>query len=215
VGGLVIALITAYYMAASPEPLTGGIVSLFPPSRRGDASRVLERIRVAWLGWLKGVAISMSIVGVLLYVALGPVLGLKFALSFAVLSGLAEVVPYVGALASGIPPTAYALTISPGTAIAVLLVYIAVHQIEANLIGPLVMSRAVHIHPALIATGVVAVGEVFGFLGLVIAVPILSLLLILTEEVWVRPAERRFKHPGSAKVRDRSAHGRETMRITD
>jgi predicted PurR-regulated permease PerM len=93
-------------------------------------------------------------------------------------------------LASGIPPVAYALTISPGTALAVLVIYIAVHQIEANMIGPLVMARTVHLHPAVIALGVVAVGEVFGFLGLLVAVPILSVVVILVEEVWVRPRER-------------------------
>ncbi len=102
---------------------------------------------------------------------------------------LQKAVPYLGALASGIPPVAFALTISPGTAIEVLIIYIVVHQVEANIIGPLVMSRAVPLHPAVIAFGVVAVGEVFGFLGLIVAVPILSLTTILIDELWVRGRE--------------------------
>ncbi len=53
------------------------------------------------------------------------------------------------------------------------------------------MSRAVKLHPAVIAFGVVAVGEVFGFLGLVIAVPILSMFTILVDELWVRQHELR------------------------
>lgn len=48
------------------------------------------------------------------------------------------------------------------------------------------MSRAVHLHPAVIAFGVVAVGEVFGFLGLLVAIPILSLTAVLIDELWVR-----------------------------
>jgi predicted PurR-regulated permease PerM len=190
VGGLVIAVITAYYMAARPEPLVNGVLSLFPPARRDDVMDVLMRLRAALLGWLRGVLISMFLVGLMLYLALQLIVGLKFALLFGVISGVAEVVPYLGALASGIPPVAYALTISPGTALAVLVIYIAVHQIEANMIGPLVMARTVHLHPAVIALGVVAVGEVFGFLGLLVAVPILSVVVILVEEVWVRPRER-------------------------
>ena len=71
----------------------------------------------------------------------------------------------------------------------VLLVYILVHQIEANIIGPLVMARAVRLHPAVIAVGVVAVGEVFGLLGLIIAVPILSLIAILVDVLWIAPRE--------------------------
>jgi predicted PurR-regulated permease PerM len=116
-----------------------------------------------------------------------------------VLSGIGEVVPYLGAIVTGIPPVAFALTISPGKAIAVLIVYIVVHQIEANLVSPLVMARQVRLHPAVIALGVVAVGEVFGFLGLMIAVPILSAIVILVEELWVRPQERR----GSPTLRTR------------
>lgn len=67
----------------------------------------------------------------------------------------------------------------------VLLVIIAVHQVEANLIGLLVMARSVHLPPAVIAIGVVAVGEVFGLLGLIIAVPLLSLTQIRIDVLWV------------------------------
>jgi predicted PurR-regulated permease PerM len=187
VGGLVIGIITAYYIAAQPDPLRNGLLSLFSPDTRPHAEATLERIRTAWLGWLRGLVASMALIGVMLYVALGLIVGLPFALVFAVLSACAEVVPYLGALASGIPPVAFALTISPTRAVVVLIVYILFHQIEANIIGPLVMARAVRLHPAVIAIGVVAVGEVFGLLGLIIAVPILSLITILVDVLWVTP----------------------------
>jgi predicted PurR-regulated permease PerM len=83
----------------------------------------------------------------------------------------------------------YALTISPGKALAVLIVYIAVQQIESNMIIPLVMSRTTRLHPAVIAIGVLAVGKLFGVVGLFVAVPIISAVVILTEETWVREIE--------------------------
>ena len=190
IGGIVIGVITAYYIAAQPEPLTHGLLSLFSDDARPQAQETLGRIRTAWLGWLRGLAISMVLIGVMLYVALGLIVGLPFALVFSVLSACLEVVPYLGALASGIPPVAFALTISPTRAVVVLVIYILVHQIEANLIGPLVMARAVRLHPAVIAIGVVAVGEVFGLLGLIVAVPILSLITILVDQLWTSPQER-------------------------
>ena len=185
IGGVVIGVITAYYIAAQPYPLTNALLSLFSAEARPQAAATLGRIRAAWLGWLRGLAASMVLIGVMLYVALGLVVGLPFALVFAVLSACAEVVPYLGALASGIPPVAFALTISPTRAVVVLIIYVLVHQIEANVIGPLVMARAVRLHPAVIAIGVVAVGEVFGLLGLIVAVPILSLITILVDTLWV------------------------------
>lgn len=188
-GGVVIGIITAYYMAAQPEPLMTALLSVFSVNTRPQARATLERIREAWLGWLRGLAVSMVLIGLMLYIGLGIIVGLPFALVFSALSACLEVVPYLGALASGIPPVAYALTISPAKAIVVLVIYILIHQIEANLIGPLVMARAVRLHPAVIAIGVVAVGEVFGLLGLIIAVPMLSLIVILVDALWISRRE--------------------------
>jgi predicted PurR-regulated permease PerM len=140
VAGIVIAVMTAYFIAAQPEPLLNGAARLFPPTRRAEARRVLTRLRGAMLGWMRGVLIAMTLVGLLLYIGLGLIVGLPFALFFAILSGVAEVIPYLGSIATAVPPVAYALTISPAKALIVLAIYIAVHQIEANIIGPLVMA---------------------------------------------------------------------------
>jgi predicted PurR-regulated permease PerM len=71
----------------------------------------------------------------------------------------------------------------------VLAAYVLVQQIESNVIVPLVMSQTVRLHPAVIAIGVVLVAQLFGFVGLFVAVPILSLLVISVEEFWVKPIE--------------------------
>src|SRR4051794_5028023 len=57
--GLVILLIVAYYMAATPEPLVTGMLRLFPPDRREHAEYVMTRLRSAWVGWMEGVAVNM------------------------------------------------------------------------------------------------------------------------------------------------------------
>ena len=71
----------------------------------------------------------------------------------------------------------------------VLAAYILVQQIESNVTIPVVMSQRVRMHPAMIAIGVVVVGQLFGFVGLFVAVPILSLLVISVDEFWVKPVE--------------------------
>lgn len=190
-GGLVISVMVAYYIAARPQNLVNGALRLFAPERRAGALQTLTRIHGAWLAWLRGLMLSSALIGVLLYLALEFVVGLPFALSFAVISACAEVVPYLGALASAVIPVLFALTISPFTAVEVLIAYVVIHQIESNIIAPLVMGRMVHLHPVVIAFGVIAVGEVFGFLGLLVAVPILCAAVIVVEEAWVIPREKR------------------------
>jgi predicted PurR-regulated permease PerM len=190
-GALVLILITAYYMAIRPDPLVNGLVRLAPPPRRAHVRHVLARIRQSWIGWLEGVVIDMLVTGVMLYVAL-TIVGLDFAIFFAVLSALLVVVPYFGAIAGAVPPVLFALTDSPGKAILVLGAYVLVQQLESNVTIPIIMAQRVRLHPAVIAIGVVVVGQLFGFVGLFVAVPILSLIIIAVEELWVKPVEEGY-----------------------
>jgi predicted PurR-regulated permease PerM len=158
----------------------------------------------------------MLVTFVLLYIGLTAI-GLDFAIFFAVLSALLVVVPYFGAIAGAFPPVLFALTDSPGKALLTLVVYVLVQQLESNVTIPVVMSQRTRMHPAMIAIGVVVVGQVFGFVGLFVAVPILSLLMITAEEFWVKPIEEserqrrvdQIELPESSELRDRDDHPRE------
>jgi predicted PurR-regulated permease PerM len=212
-GALVLILITAYYMAIRPEPLVDGLVNLFPPPRREHVRQVLDRARRSWIGWMEGVLVDMLATFVLTFIGL-TLIGLDFAIFFAVLSALLVVVPYFGAIAGAIPPVLFALTDSPGKAALTLAVYVLVQQIESNVTIPIVMSQRTRMHPAMIAIGVVVVGQLFGFVGLFVAVPILSLIVIAAEEFWVKEIEAtdrqrrrsQIELPGSSQLDDRDDH---------
>ncbi len=190
VAALVVVLLTALYTAMHPEPLVSGLLRMFPMERRGRVEEVLLRLRTAYMGWLRGLVIGMIILGGLTYVGLRLV-GLDFAAFFAVFTAVAMIVPYFGALVSSIPPIAYALTVSPGKALVVAAIYIGAHQLEGNVIQPVIVARAVKIHPAVVAVGVVAVGTLFGIVGLFIAIPIIATVKILVEELWMDRLQRR------------------------
>jgi predicted PurR-regulated permease PerM len=185
---LVVVILTALYTAIHPEPLVTGVLRMFPPHRRPHVTHVLSRLRAAYLGWLRGLVIGMIVLGGLTYLGLRLV-GLEFAAFFAVFTAVAIIVPYFGALASSIPPILYALTFSPGKALLVAAIYVIAHQIEGNVIQPVVVARSVQLHPAVVAVGVIAVETLFGFVGLFIAVPIIATVKILIEELWVEPVE--------------------------
>jgi len=189
-GSAVLVLITAYYVALNPGPLVEGGLRLFPPARREWARRVGGRLRSSYIGWLRGVLVDMAVTFVLLFAGLS-LIGLKFALVFAVLSAVLVVVPYFGAIVGAIPPVLFGLADSPTKGILALVVYVLVQQVESNVIIPVVMSKTVKLHPAVIAIGVVVVGKLFGFVGLFVAVPILTTFTILVEEVWIRALEER------------------------
>ena len=188
-GTFVVVLLTAFYIALRPRPLVAGLLSMFPQRRRVEVERVLLDVRTAWMGWLRGVGIDIVVTGTLLYIGL-LIIDLDFALVFAVLGGLFVLIPYFGAVAGGIPPVIFALADSPGKAAIVFGIYLVVQQIEGNVIIPMVMSRQVSLHPAVIVVGVVVVGRVIGFVGLLVAVPLISATTILIKAIWVDPLAR-------------------------
>jgi len=207
-GAFLLILITAFYMAVRPEPLINGVESLFPPDRRAWAQGVVERLRTSWIGWMQGVVFDMFLTFVLLLAGL-KLIGLDFAIFFAVFSALLVVIPYFGAILGAIPPTLFALTVSPEKALAALAIYLLVQQVESNLTMPLVMANRVQLHPAIVAIGVVVIGQLFGFLGLFVAVPILSLIVIVVDEGWVKPQERERGVVPAGHVGDPEEHERE------
>ena len=188
VGAVIVVILTALYPAINPEPLRSGLLRVVPPQGRAKAEVVLARLRTAYVGWLRGMAIGMVVLGGLTYLGL-MLVGLPFAAFFAVFTAVAMIIPYFGALISSIIPILYALTFSPGKAIVVAIVYIGAHQLESNIIQPQVVARNVEMHPAVIAIGVIAVEQLCGFVGLIVAVPILATVKILIEELWVSPIE--------------------------
>ena len=196
---LVLMLVIAYYMAATPKPLIDGMLRLFPPERRDHAHHVMSRLRDAWVGWMQGVAVDMVVSGVLIYLGL-TLIGLDYALVFAVVSSLLVLIPYYGAFLGGLPPVLFGLADSPGKGLLALLVYVGVQQVESNFTIPLVMSKTVNLHPAVIAIGVLVVGRLLGFAGLFVAVPVLSFMTITIEEFWIKPMEDADRARARAEI---------------
>jgi predicted PurR-regulated permease PerM len=186
----VIVIVNAVFMATNPGPLVRGLLSLFPGKDQEAVTRTLERVRTSWLAWIGGVVVDGLVLGFLLWIGL-EIVGLQNALTFAVLSALLTVIPNYGSIISAIPPILFALQDSPTKALLVLLVYIIVNQFEGNVLYPVIMSRAVRLHPAVVAIGVIVVAALFGVIGLFVSVPILSLTAILVDELRVKPLQRR------------------------
>ncbi|MDQ2759173.1 MAG: AI-2E family transporter [Actinomycetota bacterium] len=195
--GVVIVLITALYIAINPGPLVNGALRLLAPEQRARGKEVMARVRTAWTGWLVAIGIDMLVLGGLLYLGMR-IIGLPFALGFAVFSALMTVIPNYGSIVSAVPPVLLGLSQSPAEGLEALAVYVIVNQIEGNLILPLVMARTVDLHPAVVALGVLVIAALFGLIGVIISIPLISLAIILVDELWIIPQEaapqgRRFE----------------------
>jgi predicted PurR-regulated permease PerM len=179
-----VGFIMTIYLVIQPAQLVNGFVSFFPAGQRERVRRVLGEMYHAVQKWFVGQLSTMVLIGVLTAIALS-IIGIPYALFIGVLSGLLSFIPLVGALISVIPPVLLALATNPILAVWVILSYIVIHQIEAHLIQPLVMSRAVALHPVVVIMAILVMGTLFGFIGLLLAVPLIAALNVLVHELWI------------------------------
>jgi len=186
--GLIVVLFVPLYLAAMPDPVERWVVRLFPPGRREKARKVLSESRGSLLGWLGGRLFSMLVVGVLSTIALY-VIGIPGALFLGIFSGLVAFVPIIGSVAGAVPPLVLAFAGNPLDALWVLLAYVAIQQIESNLLTPLVMQRAVSLHPVVVIAAVTVAGAAFGVLGALLAVPASLVAGVLVDELWFQRLE--------------------------
>ena len=190
----VVVLLTGAFAVLYPAPLVGGFVALFPASRRGRVREILKEVYATVQRWFVGQLADMAIMGVLSAIVLW-VLGVPFALLLGVLSGILGFVPYVGFAISLVPPVLLALADNPITAVWVVVAYVLIQQVEINLIYPLLMSRAVSLHPAVVVFALFVSGLVFGFAGLVIAIPLTAAAQVLVRRLWIEGMDRSGVDP--------------------
>jgi predicted PurR-regulated permease PerM len=196
----VVGVIVTIYLVVQPAQLVNGFVSFFPAGQRERVRGVLGKMYHAVQKWFVGQLSAMVLIGVLTAVALS-IVGIPYALFIGALSGLLAFIPLVGAFVSVIPPVLLALATNPILAVWVVLSYIVIHQIEAHLIQPLVMSRAVALHPVVVVFAILVMGTLFGLVGLLLAVPLVAALSVLVHELWIGRMDRIGvdPHPPSSK----------------
>jgi predicted PurR-regulated permease PerM len=194
VAGLVLVVLAAFLIAVNPAPLVRWSLALVPAHRRGQMLDVFGRVRHAWLGWMTAVGLDMLVLGTLLFAGM-TLIDLPFALGFAVFSAVLTVIPNYGSVITAFPPIIAGLSESPGKAALVLFVYLIVNQLEGNLILPLVMARTVDLHPAVVSIGLLVMGALFGLIGVLISIPLISLTIILVQALWIEPLEARSRAP--------------------
>lgn len=188
VTGLLVVLFAGLYLAAESKLYARGMARLVPPRNRAKVEEALTEVGRTLRRWMLGTVINMAIIFALTTLGLW-LLDIPAAFALGLIAGLLEFIPIFGPILSAVPAIAIALIISPQDALWVLLLYVAVQQLESNLVSPLVMKGAVKLPPALSMLVQALMAIVFGFLGLLLAVPMLAVALVLVRRLYVEEME--------------------------
>lgn len=182
---LVLVIVGAFFFAADPKVYRSGLVKLFPVSQHARVEDTLGSCGHALRLWLKAELIAMAIVGTL--VGLGTwLIGLPAPIGLGLFAAITEFVPVIGPIIGAVPALLFALGQGGNTLLWTLLLFVAIQQLESNVIAPLVERRMVEIPPALLLFAVVAVGLLFGILGVIIAAPLAVVMFVAVKKLYVR-----------------------------
>ncbi len=196
---ILVIIMSIYWLIATPA-LSRFALSLFPPRHRRRANDVMDAMGQTMGGYVRATAINGVIIGVMTYVGL-LVIGVQYTLVLAILAGLGEFLPVVGPIFAAIPAIAIALVDSPQQAIIVTIFFIALQQLESNLLVPFIMRQQADVPPLLSLFALLAGSALGGLLGAIIAIPLAGALRVLVVQV-LAPAERAWSGAESQGGRD-------------
>lgn len=184
IGGLLLILFIALYIGADPRLYYKGLLHLVPKPARPRANEVLGAVGTTLRRWLVTQLLMMVVIGVITTIGL-TLLGVEAALPLGIIAGLLEFIPLLGPLLSAIPAVAMGFLDSPEKAFFVALLYAGVQFLENNILAPLLMKRGVDLPPIITLIGLSLMALVFGFLGMLVAVPVLAAVMVAVKLLYV------------------------------
>lgn len=202
---LLLVLVLTIMFLINPAPYRQGFVLLFPAFYRQRVNEILALCRVALVGWIRGILFNMVVIGTVSAIGLW-ILGVPLVLANAAVAGLLEAIPNVGPTLSLIPPVAVALLDTPWKAIAVLILYILIQQLEQYLLVPYVMQKQVSLLPAVTLLAQVVFAIFFGFLGLFLAIPLVIVGQICIQEIVIKDILNGWQEPSRKAQLEDSPH---------
>lgn len=178
-------MILTIYILLHSERIIQRTTLLIPDRQvREDVRIIAERISVRLGDWLRGQTILCFIIFAMVFVGLS-LIGVEYALVLALIAGLFEAVPMIGAYLGAIPAIFIVLLTGDPIKLAIVaIMFIIIQQLEGNLIVPQVMKRAVGLSPLTVFVAVLIFGKLMGFFGVLIATPLASISSIVFRELF-------------------------------
>jgi predicted PurR-regulated permease PerM len=195
---LLFLIVLTLMLLAQPMAYRQAFVVLFPSFYRQRIDGILSECEVSLGKWFGGALLSMIVVAVLSTIGLF-FLGIPLALAQGILAGLLNFIPNVGPTMSVVLPMSIALLDEPWKAVAIFIVYFLIQQFESNLLTPYIMAQQVSLLPALTLIAQVFFTTFFGFLGLLLAIPLTVVAKIWINAVLIEDILDRWKAPHSRR----------------
>lgn len=186
-GVFVLGLMIGFYLLFDFDNSKRVIFNIIPKRFRGETTELFDEINGSLFGFVKGTVITSTVVTILTTLVFSLV-GLKAPLLLGLICGITNIIPYVGPYIGAAPAVIVAFSQGTGTGILVGILIFIIQTIEGNVIHPLVMSKAMKLHPVTILISLLIFEHFFGIVGMIFAAPVVAVLKIIF--VWL---EEKYK----------------------
>jgi predicted PurR-regulated permease PerM len=210
-GAFLLVLFIAAYIGVDPALYHGGLLELVPARERDRAALTLTRLSAVLRRWLVTQLIAMAVIGGVTTLFLFAI-RVKAALPLGILAGILKFIPIVGSIFAAIPAMAMAFIDSPHKALLVAIGYFVIQFIENHLLVPILMKHGVNLPPAMTLGIQALMSLLFGFLGLLVAVPLLAAVLTIVRTMNASEM-REISAEADAVVRADAARRREIVSV--
>jgi predicted PurR-regulated permease PerM len=183
-GNLGVIYFIGLFLAINPQLYRDGFAMLFRSQDRDKVATVMNKMGESMFNWLNGRLLSMLITGTGTAIALA-ILGVPMPMTVGVITGFLTFVPNIGAIISLALAILLALSQGPEIVIWVIIVYAALQLVESNIVTPIIQQKKTSIPPALLLAFQLIMAALTGFLGVMVATPLLAASITLVQEVWI------------------------------
>jgi len=183
-------LILSFYLVVGQDAIERFIIAILPGSYEEPAIDIYLKTRKKIGQWLKGQVLLSLVIGFITFMGLW-LLDVKYALLLGIIAGIFELIPFVGPIFAGAISVLVAISSSFTLALYTLILFVIIQQLENNLLVPVVMRYTTNLNPAVILISILIGGKVFGFTGLILAVPASVFLQEVVERWAVSKKKKR------------------------
>lgn len=180
-----IVLFLVFYLLKDLASIKHGIIRIFPEKWQKEVNLIIEIIDCKVGEYLRGNLLRCFIVGLLTGISLRAV-GMPFSFMLGILAGLLNIIAYVGPYLAGIPAVLLAFTPSTPHPLLIVALYVLIESIDAFILSPLLLGRAVDLMPFSVIMSLLIGGQLFGFLGVLLALPVTATLKVILHHYYFR-----------------------------
>jgi len=178
---IVIIAVLLFYLLLKKHSFAKSVVYFLPKDKEKQYLTIAQKISDKWGAWFRGQILISIIFGTVVFAGL-KIIGVPYALTLAVIAAFTEFIPVVGPFIGAIPAVLVGLTVSLWVALIVAVFYLIIQQLENYLLVPKIMQKTVGLSPVIIIVAILVAGQLFGLIGVLLAVPITAGLVVLMDE---------------------------------